>query len=378
MDIVEKNSKNFNLYVFISTFSRGLIEVFIGSILYKAGFSLIEVITYYLMVNVVSLVLTKPFLELSKRTSNRVLAILGVIFFVLVQIILNRIVMSHGYLFILASCYAIYRISYWISRRFYNLKIIQKENISNSYTVISILNQIALVVSAYVGAVLLDFVSINVLTIISIGLFLLSVIPLYKLKFTHEHNNEKLNLVKTMNKIGFSNLYIFGSYELLNLIKFFVPLYLFIYVKDNYQLIGLLSVIQSVATMVVSYLYGRAINKEKNYLKFCIVFLVIVYVLKVNSLGIMLGIISFLEGFATKMCELSISKNFYSLSKSFEYYNYNYVQEMILNIIRTLVLVICLVVTKDIKVMIYITLFFMFISVFFNFKFKGNGNYKVK
>ena len=48
---MEDNIKNFNRYVFISTFARNLIEVFVGTILLKMGFSLHSVIYYYLLVN---------------------------------------------------------------------------------------------------------------------------------------------------------------------------------------------------------------------------------------------------------------------------------------------------------------------------------------
>ena len=41
---MEKNKSLLNKYVFLSTFARTLIELFIGTILFKAGFSIKEVI----------------------------------------------------------------------------------------------------------------------------------------------------------------------------------------------------------------------------------------------------------------------------------------------------------------------------------------------
>ena len=46
---MDSNQKKFNLYVFLSTFSRNLIEVFIPIILYKFGYSLKEVVFYFLI-----------------------------------------------------------------------------------------------------------------------------------------------------------------------------------------------------------------------------------------------------------------------------------------------------------------------------------------
>ena len=85
------------------------------------------------------------------------------------------------------------------------------EDISNSYSLISIVNQVALIISSYVGALFLDFISIEILTLISMLLFLFSLFPLYKLKFEHEKNDKKISLIKTIKKIPINNLYIFGA-----------------------------------------------------------------------------------------------------------------------------------------------------------------------
>ena len=78
---MNKNQKVFGLYVFLSTFSRNLIEVFIPVILYKFGYTIREVLFYYLIANVGSLLLSYPFVKLSKRYSNKILALLGIIAF---------------------------------------------------------------------------------------------------------------------------------------------------------------------------------------------------------------------------------------------------------------------------------------------------------
>ena len=43
---MEKNKKLLNRYVFLSTFARNLIELFIGTILFNRGFDLKSVIFY--------------------------------------------------------------------------------------------------------------------------------------------------------------------------------------------------------------------------------------------------------------------------------------------------------------------------------------------
>ena len=67
--------KKFSIYVFLSTLARSLIEVYIPIILYKYGYSLKEVILYYLIVNLVSLLLTYTFIFISKNYYNKLLII---------------------------------------------------------------------------------------------------------------------------------------------------------------------------------------------------------------------------------------------------------------------------------------------------------------
>ena len=86
---MKKNKKYYNRYVFLSTFARNLIEVFIGTLLFKSGFSFKSVILYYLFVNIFSFILVFPYSYIAKKYSNKILAIMGVISFLILQASLN-------------------------------------------------------------------------------------------------------------------------------------------------------------------------------------------------------------------------------------------------------------------------------------------------
>ena len=365
---MDSNQKKFSLYVFLSTFARNLIEVFIPIILYKYGYSLKEVILYYLFVNLFSLILSYPCFYLSNKYNNKILSIIGIISFVILQLLLNNLQNNIIYLLLISLAFATYRRGYWISRRYYNLKIIKKDNISKTYSLISIINEIGLIFSSYIGSLFLDFISIDALTIISIVLFLISTIPLYLLKFEHKEIDSKLELIKTVKQIPKNNIYLFGTYELLNVVKFLFPLYLFIYVKNNYQTVGIFNLFANLSTIIFTYIYGKKINNEKNYLSLSILFIIIVYILKLNFSTSILIIIAFLEGIALKMYELSIQKEFYSLSKKFEYQNYNLVYELTQNIFRTLTVLILYLFFNDLKTMITFVLIIILSSIFIKFK----------
>ena len=78
------------------------------------------------------------------------------------------------------------------------------------------------------------------------------------------------------------------------------------------------------------------------------------------------------------MQDISISKEFYALSKKFEYSSYNLVYEMMQNSFRSLVLLIFYITNVHLKLMIYITLFFMLIGAFMKFKSVDKEDYKLK
>ena len=359
-----ENIKKFNIYVFLSTFSRNLIEVFIPLILYKNGYNLKDVMLYYFLVNVFSLILSYPCLVIAKKSNYKILSIIGIIAFSIMQIMLNSIKYSVLYIFVLSFLFALYRRGYWISRRYYNLNVMSNKNISVSYSIISIINQIGVITSAYIGSLILDFISIKVLTVISILLFLISILPLCFIKIKEKNVSKKMELLKTMKSISFQNLYIFGTYELLNVIKFLFPLYLVIYVKNTYQTVGILSLFTNLATLIFAYVYGKSINWKKSYLKLSIFLVVFVYLLKANNTSYWLVLISFLEGIFTKMYEISVNSEFYRLSKNFEYEKYNFAYEIIQNLIRSIVTFILLITVKDLKLMIYITLLIIATGIF--------------
>lgn len=373
---MDNNQKKFSLYVFLSTFARNLIEVFIPIILYKFGFSINEVILYYLLVNLFSLALTYPCIYISNKFNNKILGIIGIISFIIVQVLLNKLHNSILFIIILSFFYALYRRGYWISRRFYNLRVIRKQNISSTYSLISIINQLGLIISTYIGSILLDFMSINLLTTIAILLFLISIIPLYSLRFEHKEQSTKLEPIKTFKQIPKSNIVLFGTYELINVVKFLFSLYLFLYVKNNYQTVGILNLFTNLSTILFAYFYGKKINKEKNFLRLSIVLVVVVYILKLNFTSYILILISFLEGIFTKMYEISIQKEFYSLSKKFEYQNYNLIYEAAQNLFRTCIMAILYFFIDDLRIMIIVVLLFILCSFCFKFKNLSTADYK--
>ena len=369
---IDKNQRRYNVFVFLSTFARQLIELFIPIILYKAWFSIKNVIFYYLCVSLFSFILAPIVIKIAKKIKYNAILLIWIISFVILQILIAHIQVSILFLIITAFLFACYRRCYWITRRLYNLKVIHKTNIWLSYTFVSIINQLACMVATYMGALLLDFVNIGTLTCISIMLFVISIYPISKIKtWKKKEDATKLDLIWTLKKISISDKYIFGSYELLNFVRFLIPLYLVIYVSNTYQIVWILQVFTWLATILFSYYYGKKINKKNvNFLNLSIFMIVLTYALKINVTWIFLAIVSFLEWFISKMNEISLNKEFIKLSKDFDYENFNYAYEQTQNIFRLIVSATMFFFMNDLRVMIYFILIVMAVAIPLKFRYK--------
>ena len=108
------------------------------------------------------------------------------------------------------------------------------------------------------------------------------------------------------------------------------------------------------------------------FLTVSILITVSIYIIKASTIGYFLVIVSFLEGIATKMYELTISKEFYTLSKKFEYSNYNLIYEIVQNLFRSTVVFLLIITNLDLKTMIYVSLIFVALGAFMSFRQIGN------
>lgn len=364
-NIIDKFQKKFNGFVLFSTLSKNLIEVFIPLLLYKFGFSVKEVILYYLFVNVFGTFLVYLFVKLGNKFGYKKLAYLSIFNFALMQIVLNFKVHTVWYLVLLALVYTLYFRAYWISRRYFNLHVVKKDNIAKTYSIISIFNQLGTMTATFIGGLFLDTLGNMIVSIISIIIFVVSVIFLNGME--EKFNRNKIEVIKTFKIVPKRDTYIIACYELLNILYFFIALYIYIYIKNSFQLVGALNLLTGIATIIFTYLYGKFINKERNFLKLSFVIMLLILCLEINTTGIIFAIAIFLEGFAKKMIDVSINKEVYKLSKKIDYENYNLYYELVEHISKVIVLLPLLLFINNFKVMIYLVLTLFVSAIIFNF-----------
>ena len=366
---LSKNAKNFDTYIISSTFARAIVDVFIPVIMFKSGYSVHYCILYYLVMNLCSLFMSGPLSHIAKRFGNKVLAVASIFFFIALQFLLLKLDGSLPILYLVSFVYAGYKRCYWISRRFYTLHIIHKHNVGKVYAIISILHQLSVMAATYMSALLLDGLNQYLLIGISVTILLLSLIPLFRIDMKHERNGAKIELRKTLSKIPPSDMLHFGIYELWNVMKFIFPIYVAIYVKDSYQAVGIVSIVTDLAIIVFSYLFGKRLDSSnRDFLQLSIFLVILTYAAKTTTTYGILLVVSFLEGFTTKMFEISLNRDLHLLSKKFEYDNYNLAYELAEDFIRTLASLLIFILPLDLKGDIFLVCALMFAGCFFKFK----------
>lgn len=354
----KSNQIYFNIFSCISTFARALVETFISLFLLKHGFTIKEIIIFFLIVNFIAIPLSYFFVLIGEKTKYSYVMIIGIIAFLIFQLLLNYVNCSFSFLLISSIIYSIYRRGYWVSRRFYITKIMPNKKSSNLFSIILVLAQISSIIAGYIGSYILDNFSVIVLMVISSILLFVSIIPLFFIKYEKETN--KICLIKNLKKYDFKNIVIFSSYELNNILTIIFPLYVALYISNTYVLLGNINAVNNVAIIIFVVLYGKLISKEKNYCILSTILVLICVLLKINIESYFILIVYFIEGIATKMQNQSINKIYFEERNGMDLTHYNLIYQIIEGCIRFLVLIPLLFISK-IKVMILFVVSVMFI-----------------
>ena len=80
----------YNVFLFISTFARTLIEVFISLFLFKNGFSINSILLFYFLTSVFSLFVSYIFAKIGEKVGYSIVMCIGVVSFVILQIAFNN------------------------------------------------------------------------------------------------------------------------------------------------------------------------------------------------------------------------------------------------------------------------------------------------
>ncbi len=351
---MKKNSKTYHIFLFFSTFTRGLVETFSLVLLYKKGFSVHEIFFFLLILNGVGIA-TNYFCL--KQNPKKVLIVSSLLYgfsFLYLSNLSHNILALIGFAVLLSlSTY-----SYHAIRHLLALKLLDHKKNTSKYVVLVM--YLGIICSSLVGIYLIDKLPLIITSIIVFCLSFLSVIPIRKLSFQKlNHNLSSLHNVKIdQNKILFS---IFEQFKVLFLEL--QPLFLYLYIDSSIHYVGIFNIIVNIASLIIIYFLAKRISKK--YFRYFNIILAIILIIKLNikNGNLLLGL-AFLEGIFVKIYETISLENLYDL-KNNSIEPYLIVEELIFFISKTCFLLFFYLFNLDIKFVMYICIVGLVISGFF-------------
>lgn len=358
------NLKKYNIFIFITSFSKLLVELFIPLILYKVGFNIKEILLFLILKYTLCILFIPICYITLKKTKLSTLMIISSILFSITYIYISIIKKNTISLVILSILYSSYLMYYWISRHIYGLSIIEKKKTTNNVSLYNIFTILGGLLSPLIGSYLIEKLNKTSLILIVLTLMLISIIPLTKIK-TKELSN-KLSLKNIINSFPKRN-YIFNTLEQLRYIMYStLPLWIFINVKDKYSFIGIISVITGIGSIIYIYILSKKMDKsKKDYLSISLLIMSIIYILKINiKKEYLFLIITFFEGIFKSSLDTIVLRNTYAYQKNYDVTSYVIFIELINNIGRTLFLILFYITNIELKTMFYICIIGMLLNVF--------------
>lgn len=364
------DNTKYNIFVFFSVLATALADLYIPIILYNQGFSLIYIYIFFLIKFSFIMITYYFIIMLAKTISFKYLLIISAFFLGFSFYLISTITNSLSYLIICAASFSIFLQTYWAGRHYYGIYSITKNKLSNQIGYMIIATQLALIPSAYLGALIIELWGLNILTIIITAIILISIIPLFFIK--ERVNKQPLIVKKVLFSISKRNLLLIGLDQTRQLAFIFFPLFIYLTMVDSYQYIGIINILIGVASIIFVYFWARKMDKSpQNYLSISIVLLGIVLLFKLNIINkYFMLVISFFEGLASRMHMTAIMSNIYMLGKNYHLPSYLIVYELVINLIRAIFLIIGILFINDLKIFLFICIFVFLSSHIIQFKHK--------
>ncbi len=332
---MKKQNRDYHLFLFLSTFSRGLIESFSLVLLYKKSFSLQSILIFLFLTYLFGMVASYFSLIFSKKVSLIISNILYGICFLFLSFF-----SSNTMLFFLSILFAFSHYSYHTIRHYYALCMLGDNCKTN---VVVTLMYLGGIFSSLIGSFLLEKFHLFLISIIVFLVSIFSCIPIFKYReFDIQDNNKSFNVRIKKYKIIFSILEQFKV-----LFMELQPLFLYLYVKNSYIYIGFFQFIMNLSSLFIGFYLVRYISYQN--FKFVTIGLGIVLFLKVYfHYQVILFVIALLEGIFIKIYEMICLKNLYDIGKN-NVSRYLMLEEFIFLGSKSLVMLICILMGFSLK-----------------------------
>lgn len=356
--------KKYNIFIFITSFAKLLVEIFIPLILYNMSFTIKEIILFLILKYSFCLLFIPVGYFIGKKYSVSTLMILSSIIFSITYIYLSQINRNLTSLIILSILYSSYLMFYWLGRHMYGLSIIEDKKTTDNVSLYNIFTILGGLFSPFIGSYIIEKTSTLTLSTIVLVLMIISIIPLTKIKKIKLNSNTQIkHIIKSFPKTN----YIFNTLDQLRYILYTVlPLWIYINIKSKYSYIGILNIITGLGSIIYIYLLSKKMDKnKKDYLSLSLLIMGIIYLLKITiTSNLAYLIITLFEGITKSSLDTITLRNTYVYQKNYCITSYIIFTEIINNIARTLFLIIFYIFNVPLKTMLLICILGIFLNVF--------------
>lgn len=356
--------KKYNIFIFITSFAKLLVEIFIPLILYNMSFTIKEIILFLILKYSFCLLFIPVGYFIGKKYSVSTLMMLSSIIFSITYIYLSQINKNLTSLIILSILYSSYLMFYWLGRHTYGLSIIEDKKTTDNVSLYNIFTILGGLFSPFIGSYIIEKTSTLTLSTIVLVLMIISIIPLTKIKKIKLNSNTQIkHIIKSFPKTN----YIFNTLDQLRYILYTVlPLWIYINIKSKYSYIGILNIITGLGSIIYIYLLSKKMDKnKKDYLSLSLLIMGIIYLLKITiTSNLAYLIITLFEGITKSSLDTITLRNTYVYQKNYCITSYIIFTEIINNIARTLFLIIFYIFNVPLKTMLLICILGIFLNVF--------------
>lgn len=356
--------KKYNIFIFITSFAKLLVEIFIPLILYNMSFTIKEIILFLILKYSFCLLFIPVGYFIGKKYSVSTLMILSSIIFSITYIYLSQINKNLTSLIILSILYSSYLMFYWLGRHMYGLSIIEDKKTTDNVSLYNIFTILGGLFSPFIGSYIIEKTNTLTLSTIVLVLMIISIIPLTKIKKIKLNPNTQIkHIIKSFPKTN----YIFNTLDQLRYILYTVlPLWIYINIKSKYSYIGILNIITGLGSIIYIYLLSKKMDKnKKDYLSLSLLIMGIIYLLKITiTSNLAYLIITLFEGITKSSLDTITLRNTYVYQKNYCITSYIIFTEIINNIARTLFLIIFYIFNVPLKTMLLICILGIFLNVF--------------
>lgn len=350
---MKKKSFYYHLFLFLSTFIRGLVELFSLVLLYRLGYQIEELFfflfllyTFGIGVNYVSL-----------KVPYRYVLIGSSILYGGSFLYLSYMKNTYVSLIIFAGMFASSNYSYHVMKHYLACSLLDRRNMKTN--IIVIVTYLGVIVSSIVGIYLIDKLPFLVTGIIVLIGSLLGVIPILKIS----NNKKEISTFSILNvKIEKRKIWFHVLEQFKVIFLEIQPLFLYLYVEQSIFYVGIFNVIVNLASLIFVYFLSKKLNKR--YFSYFCIGLGIIFFFKLNvKSGILLFLIAFLEGIFVKIYENVSLGILYDVGKN-ELKSYLLVKEFIFFGTKSLFMLIVFLLRLDIYVVLYICIIGIMVSGF--------------